>query len=108
MLVKDIPKDDAEKLIAAIADLRPDMSVRIIAEDDALCQLGLVQYMPCSAEVDAADEEIEELVEEVYQMEIDAWNFDDRELKKSEITKRQKELEDRYSKYAIIIGYLEA
>ena len=39
-------------------------------------------------------------------MEIDAWNFDDRELKNPEIAKQQKELEDRYWKYAIIQGYL--
>ncbi len=106
MLIKDIPKDHAEKLISAIGDLRPEMIVRIVAEDYALYQLGLIQYVPCSVEIEASEDEITELADEVLQMEIDAWNFDDRELKNPEIAKQQKELENRYRKYAIIHGYL--
>ena len=39
-------------------------------------------------------------------MEIDALNFTDESLKKPEIAKLQKHLEDRYAKYAIIDAYL--
>lgn len=108
MLLKDIPKIHAEKLISAIADLRPDMSVRIVAEDDALYQLGLIQYIPCSVEIEASEEEIAELVDDVLQMETDAWNFDERERKDPGIAKLQKELEKRYQKYEIIERYLGA
>ena len=94
MLIKDIPNDHAEKLISAIGDLRPEMIVRVVAEDYALYQLGLIQYVPCSVEIEASEDEITELADEVLQMEIDAWNFDDRELKNPEIAKQQKELEE--------------
>ena len=101
MLIKDIPKNHAEKLISAIAELRPEMSVSIVAEDYSLYQLGLIQYIPCLVEIEASEDEITKLADEVLQMEIDAWNFDDRELKNPEISKQQKELNDRYRKYAI-------
>lgn len=39
-------------------------------------------------------------------MEIEAWNYDDRELKNPEIAEEQKQLKDRYAKCAIIEGYL--
>lgn len=106
MQFKDIPKERMELLLSAIADLRPNMPVRIIAEDIVLYQLGLVQYVPCTIEICASDEDIEELVEEVQDMEIDALNFTDESLKKPEIAKLQKQLEDRYAKYAIIDAYL--
>lgn len=106
MQIKDIPKEHAEKLLSAIADLRPDFRARIVAEDPALYKLGLVQYVPCTIEIDALDEEIEVLIEDVQQMEIDAWNFSDQDLKNPEIAKIHKELEAKYSKYAIIEGYL--
>ncbi len=104
--LKDIPKEHMEKLLSAVADLRPDFRVRVVAEDPVLYKLGFVQYVPCTVEIDASDEEIRELLIEVYQMEAEAWGFDDRDLKKPEIAKIQKELEERYSKYAIIDGYL--
>lgn len=47
-----------------------------------LCALPV----PCTIEIDASDEEIEMLADDVYQMECDAWNFDDQELKKPEIS----------------------
>ena len=41
-------------------------------------------------------------------MEIEVWNFDDRELKNNpEIAEQHKQLLAEYSKYAIILGYLE-
>lgn len=106
MQINDIPKEQMEKLVAAIADLRPEMRIRIIAEDIALYQLGLTPSVPCSIEIDATSEEIEDLLKEVQEMEIDAWNFDDRDLENPEIAKIQKELQDRYSKYEIIEAYL--
>lgn len=106
MQIKDIPKEHMDKLISAIADLRPAMHIRVISEDTALYQLGFVQYVPCLIEIDASDEEIEELVEEVQQMEIDAWNFDEHDLKKPEVAKLHKELKNKYYRYAIIEGYL--
>lgn len=106
MLVKDIPKDMAEQLIKAITDLRPDMKAEIIVEDFNLYKLGFTTYIPCTVSVDATDDEILDLLDEVEQMEIDAWNFSDSELKDPEIAKEQRELEARYARYAVIEGWL--
>lgn len=106
MLIKDMPKDRVNELISAISDLRPKMRVSVIAEDYALYQMGLIQYIPCTVEVEASEEEIFELLDEVEQMEIDSYNFDNNELNKSEVKKLQRRLLDRYSKYAVIEAYL--
>ena len=107
MILKDIPKDHAEKLLSAIAALRPAMKVRIVAEDTTLYRLGLSQSVLCSLAVDENDEAIKELVDEVYQMEVDAYNFSENELRDKETVKWQKKLERRYSRYAIIVAYLD-
>ena len=102
MLLKDIPKESAERLISALADLRPGMAVRIVVVDYALHDLGFVPYVPCSVEVEATENEIFDLLDEIEQMEIDYLIFEDRNLKSPEAAKRLKELKDRYSKYSII------
>ena len=106
MIIYDIPKDRARKLIAAIADLRPNLSVNITTEDTTLYNLGLVDFIPCSVEIQATEEEIDDLVEDVFQMEADAYNFDDQELKNPAVAKLQKELEIKYRKHSIIVACL--
>ncbi|MBR0508814.1 MAG: hypothetical protein IJJ85_01720 [Clostridia bacterium] len=106
MLIKDIPTENAKRLISAIEDLRPGMNVKVIAEDTALFDLGHSHFIPCSIEIEATEEEIDALVDEVYQMEADAWNFDEKEMINPDIAKLQRELEEKYKKYAIIVIYL--
>ena len=108
MLLKDIKKDQAEKLITAISDLRPDIRIRIVAEDEMLFKLGFTQYLTCSVDIDMSEEAVSELVEEVQQMEIDAYNYDERKLKDPVYEKGHKELMEKYEKYAVILGYLES
>ena len=69
MLIKDMPKDRVNELISAISDLRPKMRVSVIAEDYALYQMGLIQYIPYTVEVEASEDEIFELLDEVEQPE---------------------------------------
>lgn len=107
VIIKDVSKDDAELLIEAVKDLRPNMKISIIAEDYALYQLGLVKFIPCTVDVEATDEEIFDLLDEVEQMEMDYMNFEDEDLRKPEMRKLQKELAERFACYAIIAGYLE-
>lgn len=107
MLLKDIPLEYANNMISALADLRPDMITRIVSIDHALFQLGLVSYVPCTLEIEASEDKIRELVDEVYQMEIDAYNYDNQDLKNPERAKQQKKNEDRYERYAIILNLVE-
>ena len=100
MLIKDIPKSQAIKLQDAIKELRPAMQVSVVAEDTALYQLGLVTEVPVTIEIIAAEAEVDELVDEVDQMEVDAFNYTD-EMKPS-----NRDALKRYERYAIIEAYL--
>ena len=105
MIIKDIPKPDADRLAKGIYDLRPEWKLSIMA-DDIIRQIGLSPETICSIQIEAAEEEIDALVDEIDQMEIDAYNFSDESLRNPTAAKRQAELESRYGKYAIIEHYL--
>lgn len=108
MQIDYIPKDHAEKLISTIIELRPSMKIRIQAEDTALFMLGLSKSILCSVVIDENEDSILSLIDEVYQMEVDAFNFDEKELVNTEYAKCQQILEQKYLKYAIILEYLGA
>ncbi|WP_242862303.1 hypothetical protein [Clostridium botulinum] len=60
-------KDSIEKLM-------PSIHVQLIAVDDMLRKLGFVQTTLCTIEIQATDDQIEELRDICYQFEIDAFN----------------------------------
>ena len=105
MLVKDTPKSDVDRIVEGIRDLRPGWKMSIV-EDDVLRQIGLSTETLCTILIDATDEEIDALIDEVDQMKIDAYNFRNEDLKDPAIAKRQKELELRYREYSILEAYL--
>ena len=98
MQLKDIPKEVAVDLIERTKELRPDMDIRIVMEDTALQQLGFADQAPCIVEVISTPWEIDRLVEEVDEMEVDAFIDED--------APNQKELERRWRRYSIIEYYL--
>lgn len=107
MVIKDIPREQADKLISAIAELRPKMSIKIASEDTALYLLGLSGSVLCSVIIEDTENAITDLVDEVYQMEVDAYNFSERELCEKGTREQQRQFERRYAKYAIIAEYLD-
>lgn len=106
MLLKDVPKVNAVKLIDAIRELNPKIKANITVEDKALYDLGFSEDILCIVEIIATKKEINDLLEEVYDMEIAAYNYTDEMLKDPYYIKQQKELEKQYMKYGIIEDYL--
>lgn len=62
------------KLKKGIGELMPDINVNLITKDTALYELGFSKEIMCTIDIEAADEQIEELKDLCYQFEIDAFN----------------------------------
>ena len=100
MIIKDIPQSQAQRLLAALKELRPSIEAAIVVEDPALLKLGLVQETPCTIEINATDEEINALVDEIDHMEIDAYNYI------GTIKPCNRKALAQYERFAIIEAYL--
>ena len=75
--VDEIPKSLAELYKSLLAELRPDWKVEITIGDYNLWKLGFVKEIPCSLDVDVSEEEISELHDEIIDMEIGVFNYED-------------------------------
>lgn len=62
------------KLKDDIADLMPSIHIELIVVDEMLHKLGFIETIPCTIEIQATDDQIEELRDICYQFEIDAFN----------------------------------
>ena len=108
MIIENMSKSLAEEYKSLLAELKPNWKVEIIIEDYNLYKLGFVDEIPCSLNVEVSEKEINELHEEIIDMEISVYLYEDllykdpldmsdeekREYKK--LKKREKE----YKKYA--------
>lgn len=108
MIIENIPKSLAELYKSLLSELKPNWKVEINIEDYNLYKLGLVDEIPCSLELDVSEEDISELYDDIINMEISVYLYEDllykTPLNMSEEEKREyrelKEREKEYNKYA--------
>lgn len=108
MTIKDIPKSSAYFYKSLLAELKPEWNVEIIIGDYNLYKLGFVEEIPCSISLNVSREEIYELQEEILDMEVTIYSYEDLLYKnpidmtndEKKTYKELKELEKRYNKFA--------
>ena len=107
MTIKDIPKSSADFYKSLLAELKPEWNVEIIIGDYNLYKLGFVEEIPCSISLNVSREEIYELQEEILNMEVTIYSYEDLLYKnpidmtndEKKTYKELKELEKRYNKF---------
>lgn len=95
-------RDVYEWFLEAFPDLRPDNKIELVCMDENLQKLGFVKTAPCIFKIDISKEELEKLVDELWEMLEYTFYFYEEE---EEIT------DERYRyciKYAWMHDYLEA
>ena len=70
----NLPKADAEKYLVLIKELCPECEIEIINEDINLYQLGLVEDIHCTLQIGLSRKELENLLERINDMEVDAYS----------------------------------
>ena len=107
MTIKDIPKSSAYFYKSLLAECKPNWNVEITIEDYNLYKLGFVEEIPCSISLNVSREEIYELQEEILNMEVTIYSYEDLLYKnpidmtndEKKTYKELKELEKRYNKF---------
>ena len=107
MTIKDIPKSSAYFYKSLLAECKPNWNVEITIEDYNLYKLGFVEEIPCSISLNVSREEICELQEEILDMEVPIYSYEDLLYKnpidmtndEKKTYKELKELEKRYNKF---------
>ena len=107
MTIKDIPKSSAAFYKSLLAECKPNWNVEITIEDYNLYKLGFVEEIPCSISLNVSREEIYELQEEILDMEVTIYSYEDLLYKnpidmpndEKKTYKELKELEKRYNKF---------
>ena len=107
MTIKDIPKSSAYFYKSLLAECKPNWNVEITIEDYNLYKLGFVEEIPCSISLNVSCEELYELQEEILDMEVTIYSYEDLLYKnpidmtddEKKIYKKLKELEKRYNKF---------
>ncbi len=113
MIIENIFKRDADKLMNLLFDLRPGWNVQVMEGDVNLFKLGFVNDIPCSVQIDITEEDAEELREELYDMETDAYIHEELlDIPMSKLSDKEKEQQcmakqdlDRYQKYSWLERY---
>lgn len=107
MILHDIPKSSADFYKSLLAELKPEWNVEIIIGDYNLYKLGFVEEIPCSISLNVSREEIYELQEEILDMEVTIYSYEDILYKnpmdmtddEKKNYKKLKELEKRFNKF---------
>lgn len=107
MTIKDIPKSSAYFYKSLLAECKPNWNVEITIEDYNLYKLGFVEEIPCSINLNVSCEEIYELQEEILDMEVTIYSYEDLLYKnpmdmtndEKKTYKELKKLEKRYNKF---------
>lgn len=102
MIYKDLPKTYADRIIAALAELHPEIQTSILSEDRTLYQLGFVDDIPCTLEIRITPEKAEDIWDEVILLESAAFDFTEEQMKDPVFRQGQKEREAFYSKSALL------
>ena len=104
---KNIPKSSADLYKSLLAEFKPEWNVEITIEDYNLYKLGFVEEIPCSISLNVSREDIYELQEEILDMEVTIYSYEDILYKnpmdmtddEKKTYKKLKELEKRYNKF---------
>lgn len=112
MIVSDISQTLAESYKSLILELRPDWNVQVIEEDYNLYKLGFIDDIPCSLKIEIEIEQIEQLYDEIIDMEIGVYLYEDLlTTSPHNLTKEERELqkqiklrEREYYKFAQLEG----
>lgn len=112
MIVSDISQTLAESYKSLILELRPDWNVQVIEEDYNLYKLGFIDDIPCSLKIEIEIEQIEQLYDEIIDMEIGVYLYEDLlTTSPHNLTKEERELqkqiklrERQYYKFAQLEG----
>ena len=115
MVIKNIPKSEAEKYRLLLSELRPEWRTEIIAEDYNLYKLGLIDEIPCFLNIEASYEQLIELHMDIMDMEIAVYHNEDLKCKSpvnmTPEEKREynlwKEAESEYKSYASIASIVD-
>ncbi len=116
MIKIPIYKENAEKYKELLIELRPNVNVSFCDGDVNLYYLGFIDYFPCYIVIDMSDSEMIDLLEELFDMEISAYNYDDKILYSScsklndeerKIKKQAEENMKKYTKFAPLYGLCE-
>ena len=108
MIIKGITKSSAAFYKSLLEEFKPNWNVEITIEDYNLYKLGFVEEIPCSISLNVSREEIYELQEEILDMEVTIYSYEDLLYKnpidmtndEKKTYKELKELEKRYNKFA--------
>lgn len=95
-------RDVYEWFLEAFPDLRPDNKIELVCVDENLQKLGCVKTAPCVFKIDVSKEELEKLVDELWEMLEYTFYFYEEE---------EEIIDERYHyciKYAWMHDYLEA
>ena len=107
MIIKNIPKSSADLYKSLLVEFKPEWNVEIIIEDYNLYKLVFVEEIPCSISLNVSREDIYELQEEILDMEVTIYSYEDILYKnpmdmtddEKKTYKKLKELEKRYKKF---------
>ena len=70
----EITKEVYENLKKDLAKFRPNIALILVECDEALERLGFCESAPCIVHIDLSEEEMEILLDDLIQLEVDAYN----------------------------------
>ena len=96
IIIENQPKSRVELYMDLLSEFKPDWKVSIIEEDYNLFKLGFVKEIPCTLQLNVSTDEIRELYDEIIDMEVDVYQYEDILYKPLyKITDKEKELKAR-------------
>ena len=107
---------NCRKIQGAIARITTECKSNYLCGDVNLYYLGFIYYFPYYIEIDMLEDEIVDIIEELNDMEICAYNYDDKILYSSfgQLNEEEKQIKKqaendmkRYDKYAPLQGFFQ-
>ena len=102
MIYKDIPKAYANRIIAAIHELHPEIQTRILSEDRVLFELGFTTDILCTLEIQITQEQAETIWSEVISLESEAFDYTDEQMKDAVFRRGQIKRQEHYARFALL------
>ena len=94
-------KNDYQKIKTLLPQICPDVKFSLISQDDNLVSLGLCDSAPCIVEFDLSAKEFNEMLDELDDIEVNAFSTPNKEFSQSENLAYQK-----YLKYGCLYQIL--
>lgn len=84
--VTDMPT--YENLVRCMSELYPNIKIELKSSDPMLARLGFVKEIPCEVDVQATEEQIENIMDDAIGFEAAAFNIDDEKSKEWKLYER--------------------